>query len=298
MKRITILTVLAFSLASCLTAQDTNVNRKRLNTILIGGGLSYTVSMIGLGFIWYEDLGKFHFFNDNDGWGYMDKLGHVAAAQHIGRLSMNSLAWAGVDRKKTIWYGGATGLFFLTSVEVFDGFSEDWGFSIGDVAANTLGVGAFISQELLWGEQKILLKWSYSNSPYSQYRPELLGSNGSERWLKDYNGQIYWFSANLKSLFLQNSSKTPEWLNLAIGYSINGYTGANRNPTENQSGEMIPSFRRYGQIYFSPDIDLTRIPTQSKLLKSVFTVLNFIKVPTPGLEYNPVDGWRYHWILF
>ncbi|VXD13280.1 DUF2279 domain-containing protein [Marinoscillum sp. 108] len=281
-----------------LLAQEQNLNKKRFNTLLIGGGTLYTVSMIGLGSVWYQDFGRFHFFNDNNSWGYMDKLGHTTTAYQIGRLSAKSLAWSGLDHQQATWYGGMTGLFFLTSVEVFDGLSEDWGFSIGDFTANTLGSAAFISQELIWSEQKVMLKWSYSGSPYAQYRPELLGSSSSQRWLKDYNGQTYWLSTNLRSTIFQNASRLPKWLNLAVGYGIDGYTGGNSNPSENEAGQTLPEFTRSGQYYLSLDVDLTKIETRSNLIRGLLGALNFIKIPLPGIEYNPENGWKYHWLAF
>jgi len=296
--RTTFLNLQCLLVTATLLAQSTEIDQKRLNAVVITGGLAYSASMIGLGAIWYQDFDKFHFFNDNDGWGYMDKLGHIATAQHLGRLSAESLKWTGIDETRAVWYGGMAGFFFLTSVEVFDGFSKDWGFSVGDVVANSLGTGLFISQELLWQEQRFIMKWSYSASPYAQYRPELLGSNFTETWLKDYNGQTYWLSANIKNVFLRNTFFIPKWLNIAIGYGISGYTGANRNPSKNRSGQPIPEFRRYSQFYISPDIDLTKITTRSKPLKVVLHVLNFVKVPLPGLEYNPRDGLQYHWFAF
>lgn len=273
------------------------LNKKRLNTVIGVTSAGYVGSMIGLGTIWYEDLGRFHFFNDNDGWGYMDKIGHITTAQHVGRAGIAALRWTGLEEKKAIWYGGSIGLVFLTSVEIFDGLSEEWGFSPGDFVANALGAGLAIGQESKWKEQRILTKWSYQASPYAQYRPELLGESGSERWLKDYNGQTYWLSLNLKSTLLKNSN-LPPWLNMAVGYSIEGYVGANRNPTENSDGELIPHFERYGQVYLSPDIDLSKIPTTSKFLRTILDALNFIKVPMPAIEHNRIDGFSFHWFQF
>ncbi len=287
--------ILAVLLSFEARSQD-SLSLGRLNTVIIGSSVLYAGSMIGLGTVWYQDFNRFHFFNDNDGWGYMDKLGHVTTAQHVGRGGIEVLKWTGLERKKAIWYGGMSGTFFLTTVEVFDGFSEGWGFSVGDVTSNVLGSTLLISQELLWDDQRILTKWSYSGSRYAQYRPELLGANAGERWLKDYNGQTYWLSMNLKSLFFTEST-IPEWLNVAVGYGIDGYTGANRNPTENSAGETIPGFERYGQYYLSPDLDLSKIPVNSPFLKAVLKTLNFVKVPLPGVVYDEVKGLRYRWLL-
>lgn len=257
--------------------------------------VAYTGAMIGLGSIWYDDLGSFHLFNDNSGWAYTDKLGHALNAQHIGRLGAESLRWSGVKEKKAIWFGGSLGLMFLTSVEIFDGMSEDWGFSLGDVAANIGGTGLYIGQELLWQDQRINLKWSYLPSPYAKYRPELLGS-GIEEAIKDYNGQTFWVSTNIHSFLPE--TKAPKWLNIAIGYGIDGFTGADSNPSENSKGELIPNFKRSTQWYLSPDVDFTKIKTDSKFLKVVFGAMNIIKLPAPTLELNEDKEIQFHWIFF
>ncbi len=277
-------------------ADTTKLNKKRFVPVLASASVAYTGSMIALGTAWYDDFGKFHFFNDNDGWGYMDKLGHVTTSYHIGRLATGIFNWTGLPHKKSIWYGGLSGFVYLTSVEMFDGFSEDWGFSPGDAASNALGSGLFIAQEIHWGEQKILTKWSYHNTPFARYRPELLGE-GTEKWLKDYNGQTYWLSMNLRSLS-NDKINLPDWFNLAIGYSIEGYTGANRNPEMNGDGESIPNFRRYGQIYLAPDIDFSRLIKKNNFWRHALTSVNFLKAPLPGVSYSPVEGWGIHWVVF
>ncbi|MGB0522925.1 MAG: DUF2279 domain-containing protein [Flammeovirgaceae bacterium] len=282
-----------------IASDSITYNPKRMRIVLGTVGTGYAVTMVGLGSIWYSDFERssFHFFNDNAGWEYMDKLGHFTTAYYVGRAGIQAMRWTGVDDKKAIWYGGNIGLAFLTSVEIFDGFSADWGFSIGDVIANTTGSGLAIGQELLWKEQRITMKWSYRDSPYAQWRPNQLGASINERWLKDYNGQTYWISTNINS-FIKKKSKLPDWLNIAVGYGANGMLGAVNNPTADDDGNPIPHFERYKQWYISPDIDLTRIKTNSKFLKVLLQGIGFLKVPMPTLEYNRVNRFRFHWLFF
>ncbi len=295
MRRILFTWLLVLSLVGGAIAQERDsikVNHKRLRAVVGTTSLIYVGSLVSLGTVWYEDLGKFHFFDDNSGWRYMDKWGHAATAFQVGRAGIKVFRWTGMEEKKAIWFGGTVGLAFLTSVEVFDGMSEDWGFSWGDVAANTLGTGLAIGQELLWQESRISIKWSYRDSRYAQFRPELLGDGPTTRWLKDYNGQTYWVSANIHA-FLPEESRFPKWLNVAVGYGAEGLTGADRNPEFNEAGVALPTFRRYGQLYFGPDIDLSRIKTNSKPVNFLFQVLSFVKFPLPALEYNPVNGLKF-----
>ena len=176
------------------------------------------------------------------------------------------------------------GIGYLTVIEILDGFSSQWGFSPGDMTANTLGAGLFVGQQLAWKEQRIQLKWSYHQTKYAQYRPDLFGKNLDEQWVKDYNGQTYWLSANIKS-FLKKESKFPAWLNLAFGYGAEGMTGAAYNSTS-YNGQASPPFQRYRQFYLSGDIDLSRIHTRSKTLHGILNALSFIKIPFPTLEFS------------
>jgi hypothetical protein len=54
----------------------------------------------------------------------------------------------------------------------------------------------------------------------------------------------------------------------------------------------------YRQFYLSFDADLTKIETKSKFLKTVFSVVNFIKIPAPALEFNTKNGFKLHYLYF
>lgn len=289
-KNIILLIVVSLSLSS--QAQKDTLNPKRLKIVAGTGAVVYTGAMVGLYSLWYKDIpsSSFHFFNDNSEWLQMDKVGHSMASYYVGMAGYHSLKWAGVSEKKSIWLGGTAGLFFLTSVEVFDGFSSDWGFSWGDMAANTLGSGMFIAQQLAWKEQRVLMKFSYHQSDYWELNPNLLGENLSQNILKDYNGQTYWLSANVAS-FLGKKTKFPKWLNFAVGYGADGMIGAFNNPTH-------PDIKRYRQFYMSLDIDLTRIKTKSKFANTVLGAFGFIKFPLPTVEFNSGGNTNFYWLYF
>ena len=259
----------------------------------------YAASMTGLYFAWYADYpqSKFHFYNDNGEWLQMDKMGHGTTSYLVGSFGYELLRDAGLDETRSIWYGGTLGLAFLTTVEVFDGLSDGWGFSWGDMAANTLGCGLFIGQQFLWHEQRITLKYSFHTTEFADYRPDLLGSNILQQTIKDYNGQTLWASFNVKSLFLKKESKFPAWLNFAFGYGATGMTGGFDNVLV-YNDTPIPPYERQRQYYFSLDVDFTKIPTNNKVLKYTFKVLNIFKVPFPTLEYNSGGDWVWHWIYF
>jgi hypothetical protein len=246
-----------------------------------------TGSLIALSQVWYKDYPhtSFHFFNDNGEWEKMDKAGHSVTAYTVGRYGMRLLEWGGVERKKAIWFGGLTGFAYQGAIEILDGYSSGWGFSMGDISANAIGSGFLIGQEFLWKEQRITLKYSFRKSNYAAYRPELLGTNWNEQILKDYNGQTYWASVNIAS-FLNDATKFPKFINLAFGYGADGMTGGHTNPVMTNAAGNVITLDRYRQYYLSLDIDLTKIPTHSYFLKTVFETFGFLKIPAPGIELS------------
>ena len=273
-------------------------NPKRLRTVIISESAVYASSLYFLNNLWYKDYPRssFHFFNDNKEWLQMDKLGHATTSYSIGLLGYEALKWCGADNKKAIWYGGSLGSLYLLTIEVLDGLSSEWGFSLGDFSANTFGSAVFISQQLAWNEQRIKFKWFYHQTEFPKYRPDLLGSNLQENILKDYNGQTYWLSANISS-FIKKNTKFPKWLNVAVGYGAEGMIGGNEN-AEVHNGITMPYFKRYRQFYISPDIDFTKIKTKSKILKLVFYTINFLKFPAPALEYSKEKKFRFIPVYF
>ncbi len=261
----------------------------------IGGG-----TIVGLSVLWYKDheRSRFHLFDDNSDWLQMDKAGHAMTAYYMGNMGIRAMKWTGTERKKAVWIGGMYGFAYLSAIEVLDGFSDEFGFSLGDVASNGIGAAMVIGQELLWEEQRMFLKFSAQYSSYAQYRPEVLGSEPLERLLKDYNGQTYWLSVNASAWFREKPNWLPRWLNVAAGYGVDGLTGGTSNPAFNNEGELLPFFQRQRQLYLSIDVDLTRIKTRSKVLRTCFDLLSFVKIPAPALEINQTGELRGHWIYF
>lgn len=92
-------------------------------------------------------------------------------------------------------------------------------------------------------------------------------------------------------VFFFSESKLPRWLNIAIGYGAKGMYGGRINQWIDKEGIAFDysEIKRVRLFYLSPDIDLTRISTQSKFLKTMFFILNFVKIPAPALQLSS-DG--------
>lgn len=261
---------------------------------IVGGGsaAAYGSSFILLNKAWYNDYPRspFHTYNDAGEWLQMDKTGHAWTVYNTGRASTAMWKWTGVNDKKSVMLGTGGSLLYLLSIEYLDGRSAEWGWSWGDVSANFFGGILFASQELGWKEQRIQLKFSAHKNNYdpslNKRSNELFGKTLPERLLKDYNAQTYWLSCNLNSLLKTN---LPDWLNISFGYGAQGMFGGYENTAYDKNGNIVfdrRDIKRYRQWYLSPDIDLTKIKTNSKFLRSVFFALNAVKIPAPSLELS------------
>lgn len=268
--------------------------KKRIRLVAAGNIIGYGGTMVALYSAWYKNYPQtgFHSFNDFPEWKQADKAGHLYSAYIESRLSMELWRWTGIDRKKRIWIGGMSGAAYQTVIEVLDGFSEGWGWSWTDFSANILGSGLLVAQELAWNDQRIKLKFSfhrkiYDDAELNSRSNSLFGKSTAERLLKDYNGQTYWASANIRSFFPK--AKVPGWLSIAVGYGAEGMFGGRENIGKDDNGTIIfnrTDIKRYRQWYFAPDIDLTKIKTNKKGIKFLLTVLSAFKFPSPALQFS------------
>jgi uncharacterized protein YfiM (DUF2279 family) len=280
-------------------------NKKRVRLVTAANIAGYGGALVALNAIWYSKYPRsgFHFFNDDAEWLQMDKVGHVYSAYLESNASMEMWRWAGLPRKERIWIGGLSGVAYQSIIEILDGFSAEYGFSPGDFAANILGSATFVAQELAWDEQRIKIKFSFHRKNYGEAdldarANDLYGKTEAERFIKDYNAQSYWVSANIHSFFPE--TKLPRWLNISAGYGAEGMFGARSNVAVDKNGNIIfdrSDIRRYRQWYLSPDVDFTKIRTNKKSVKVLLFVLNSFKFPAPTLEYSN-GNFKGHWVIF
>lgn len=268
------------------------VQKKRLCYGIGFGGTA--IVHAGLYQLWYKGYpaDKFHFFNDNQEWLQIDKLGHSFSSYYLGLTGIEAAKWAGVPENKR-WQWAVFGSIFQDPIEIWDGFSKAWGASAGDLMANTFGTVLSAGQEALWHEQKIKMKFSYSPSEFAVIRPNTLGSNLPERLLKDYNAQTYWLT------YTPKNTKKLKGIGLAFGYGANGMVGGEDNIWTDAAGKVYDrsDITRYRQYYLALDYDLTKIPTKNPNIKTLLFLLNCIKLPSPALEFsqNKLKG---HWLKF
>ena len=287
MKQLFFLLVFIFNSFFLFSQENDTVKTTKTNRlVIIGSGITvgYFSSLYMLNEAWYKNYPKsnFHFFNDNKEWLQMDKLGHFSTAYTVSNAGFEMFKWAGVKEKSAVWLGAGVGSLYMRTIEILDGFSAQWGASPGDLLANTMGSCFSIIQNKS-KKSFVELKWSFHPTKYANLRPNLLGENIPQRMIKDYNGQTYWLSFNLKQIV--RIEKIPNWLNIAFGYGAEGMLGGDSNPL-NYNGKNFSFYKRSRQYYFSLDVCTKNIKTKRRILKTVFDLINVVKIPMPTLEFE------------
>ena len=291
MRSFSIFAFFLIGFSNILCAQD-SLRHKRLPPLLISSVAVYTGTMVALSEAWYDeyDQSSFHFFNDNAEWKQMDKAGHLWSAFHLSSISYEGLKWAGVkDNSATLW-GSVAGLLMTVPVEWLDGYAAKYGASTGDLISNFAGTALFYSQQKIWNEIRITPKFSFHHTSYASLRPDALGDNWSNRWLKDYNGQTYWLSFDFDK-FTTTESKILPFINIAVGYGAEDFIYAH-DKVNIESG-----FNPYRQYYIAPDFDFTAIKTNNQWVKRLLFLLNTIHLPAPALSFSKGDL-KFHYFYF
>jgi len=280
-----------------VVSDTTHINKGILTRAILAESAFYIAGMSYLQFIWYKDHKRvpFEFYKDGKGYLQIDKFGHAFGSYMESYIGYQWLRHAGVKKNPALICGGTLGIILQAPIEIFDGLYEGWGFSWGDILANTAGSVFLIGQELLFNEQLIKYKLSYWKSPYLEQANGYLGKNALGGFFYDYNGHSSWLSVPLKKII--PAGRIPDWLCVSAGYGANGMFGEFKNISY-YHGTRIPETERYRQFLFSLDVDWTKIKTNSRFLKKVLNAMVFIKLPFPAIEFNTlgkVRGYPVYW---
>lgn len=295
-KSIKLIVVFSIFLIHTLQAQkvaDSALYAKRSRVLLYTSSSIYVGGMFVLGQAWYKDnlSRKFVFFNDNAQWKQMDKVGHFYSSFHLAKAGAQASVWCGKDAERSYLLGSSLSTLAMLPIEVFDGFSADYGASWGDLVANSAGAFLVYGQYKLWKEIRITPKLSFHPTSYAPLRPNTLGSNLPEEILKDYNGHTLWLSVDTDKFF--KSKHVPKWLNLAVGYGAEGMLYG--RDSENLA---LTGSKPYRQYYLTVDFDFSHVRSKKAWVNSLLFIVNSIHIPAPAMEFNQRKGVIFHPLYF
>jgi Predicted periplasmic lipoprotein (DUF2279) len=171
---------------------------------------------------WGWGSSPFHFYDEGffgrDTYALgMDKLGHAYSAYMISEYFTQRIAHRNNNRAGAAVTGALLGLGVQTMVEVFDGFSEDYGFSKQDYVANIAGAGFSLLRSTVPGmADKVDFRIEYKPSGAVGFSP-----------LTDYSGQKYLMALKLSG-FEQFEDTPLRFVELQAGYFARGVMASER----------------------------------------------------------------------
>ncbi|MCU0327857.1 MAG: YfiM family protein [Chitinophagales bacterium] len=273
---------------------------KKFTQITLAFTSGFALTQTALYFAWYQSYPQqgFHFRDDLHQWNGSDKMGHAFSAYALSDMLYNGLRYTGVQKKKSAIFGSLTGFMAVNSIEIMDGFSAQWGASMSDVAANALGSGFFLAQQLLFDKQIVMLKFGFRpraiSDPILQARSNELFGSFPAHIIKDYNASSIWACLHLHQFRPQSKFG---FLGLALGIGSQNLYGAEDNKFKLNGIEYdYSSIPRVHEYMLGLDIDWTKIPAKKPWLKTTFKVLNYIRIPLPALQMNS-QGEFSAWLL-
>ncbi|MEC8617314.1 MAG: DUF2279 domain-containing protein [Bacteroidota bacterium] len=267
---------------------QTDSSKTIIKIINIGVPSAAVISLVGINEVWYKNYARsdFHFFDDLKEWNGMDKIGHACTSYQLNKISHSLFEKNNI--KKPLLKSSVYTFGYMLGVELLDGYSTEWGFSIYDVIGNGLGTILYTFQERKFKNQPFKIKFSSHKSTYASCRPSLLGENRLQQILKDYNGQTYWLTFNYNELW-NKRIKLFDYIDFAFGYSIDGFTGGHNNPEISSCNCLISNcnnLKRTSQFIFSVDLNTSKIKNKHPILGKFLLPFDIVKIPFPAFILN------------
>lgn len=221
---------------------------------------------------WKGTPSAFHFDWDHD-WRYSlgaDKIGHAYFPVLVGRVYRQAFEWSGMDSTASVWTAAGLAMTYQTYIEIRDGFSADWGFSVGDFAADVIGSAYPVLQHYVPVMNRFTPKISYY--PSAKFRAGAYGSI-----IDDYESAYNWISIDVVEFLPESIRKYyPAFVDIAIGHSVKNLDG-------DGGGEH--------EIYLSLDWNLERLPGDGWFIRLLKHTLNLYHLPAPAVRLTPGVVW-------
>lgn len=236
------------------------------------GGSTLTAFVVGHGFLndlwWKGEQVPFHFNWEQDARHAIgaDKLGHQLMAFATTRTYDAAFRWCGFDSTTAVLAGAGVSVAYQTYIEVRDGFSRDYGFSWGDVIANTTGAALPVVQRFVPALRPIDLQISFSPS-------DAFKRGDYSAIIDDYTSTTHWVSVGVYDYMPAAWQEWyPPWLNLAVGHSVTNLDGRG-------GGQHV--------LYISLDWNLARIRGLPSWLRETLQLLHLYHLPAPAIRITP-----------
>ena len=224
---------------------------------------------------WSGQRRSFHFTEDWVSALQVDKFGHAYGGYFMAYGMNEALMASGVDYKSSALFGSVFGLAYQTYVEFEDGFATDWGFSPSDFYFDFIGPTLFLAQQYVPALQNLTPKWQYIPTEWTTKA----NINRPKTFIDDYNSTTFWYSLNVYNTLPDNMKKYwVPWLNLAIGYGAD---------SDIKADPLHPDHQNIRRFIIALDYNLVKLlPEGGDFWNWFRQTLNYIKFPSPGIEFS------------
>jgi hypothetical protein len=282
-KRLFFLSLLVlFACSIKAKADSTKIKKGRVIVVssslvaVLGGSYLYVENA------WWSDKQIPFHFDDGADLTYalnVDKVGHFMGGLEAADFFSSSIKWAGMNEKKSLWYGAAFGSGLQLVIEMKDAYAPYWGFSKWDLALGSAGSFWPVAQYYNPDLKAINFKFSYYKR--SNIYWDLDKQRGKETnkfaWQDDYPNQTYWLTFDVNH-FIETCC-WPDWLNVAVGFGIDDTQYLNGGTKAGGNNEW----------YIALDYDVPKLLKKwnSPTGKKVKHWLNYFHFPAPTIRISP-----------
>ena len=277
------------------TRPDTTGSIYPLRVAMLVGSLA-SFRHIGLNHVeqnWYtgEKAERIRWRNDWKGHTYlnMDKGGHFMSGLFTASTVTQTASWAGFNPKTSVIFGTLISWSALFEIEMRDAYFAEWGFSIPDFTANTIGASIPLIYTLFPKSRDIQFKFGYY--PSTLYLNRIEKRSKSEPHINhvidDYEGMSFWISLPSKKILPQKfQSKIPQWTRLAFGYGAVGLHGSNKKSRgQNKGYPERPDASP--EVFIGLDYDTKHLPGSHRIWRNIRKQLNWLRLPAPAVRVYP-----------
>ena len=262
---------------------------------LVGGG-GLAARYVGFKYVdraWYQGqkLDHIRWVNDWSGETYLniDKAGHFFGGLFMAQGMMQAYAWTGFTPPTAAALGTLTSWAALLEIEMRDAHFDQWGFSIPDFVANSVGAGVPLMHTLFPATRIVNFKLGYH--PSRLYRDRVdrqaAGKPHYDHLIDDYEGMTFWMTLAVDDLLRgEIERRWPDQLGLALGYGAVGLHGENAKSTGPDRGyPELPDARP--ELFLALDYDTRYLPGEGPLWSLFKSQLRWIHLPAPTVRLYP-----------
>lgn len=249
------------------------------SALRFAGVASLTAGAFGVAYLfvfqkgWWDEQGsEFHFENDFDYALNLDKAGHFFAGVLLGEGFYQGYHWAGMSEFQSYFLAGVSTSLTHVAIDVKDGFSPEWGFSIFDVMSGTLGGFYPMAKRYVPVFNYFDIKWSYWKNSDAYYR-----QSDTDIFTDDYVNETFWLSLKIHRMLPRAARPYwPGWLAIAGGWSID-------------EGVFVEGpGKGHHEFYIALDYDFEGIfQPKERWARDLVRFLNYFKLPAPTIQVYP-----------